>query len=126
MTEEESVSRGNIEEFLCFTSFQICDFGFARVTDPQTDHAGFLIEYHKVVSSPRNHAELKRLHKVHRRVLAGLHSCRNVESSALPRQTLPQSVELHPRYGLLVAILGSYLTIHCRLSELDHDSEFYR
>lgn len=29
----------------CFCSLQICDFGLARVADPEHDHTGFLTEY---------------------------------------------------------------------------------
>lgn len=28
-----------------FIEFQICDFGLARVADPDHDHTGFLTEY---------------------------------------------------------------------------------
>ena len=35
------------ELFICFccVCFQICDFGLARVADPEHDHTGFLTEY---------------------------------------------------------------------------------
>ncbi|EPB72924.1 hypothetical protein ANCCEY_07995 [Ancylostoma ceylanicum] len=32
-------------DHVCYFLYQICDFGLARVTDPKTDHTGFLTEY---------------------------------------------------------------------------------
>lgn len=32
-------------DFQSFYMFQICDFGLARVADPDHDHTGFLTEY---------------------------------------------------------------------------------
>lgn len=35
----------NIDNSQMFYHFQICDFGLARVADPDHDHTGFLTEY---------------------------------------------------------------------------------
>ncbi len=40
------VFRLNLKLFFFFLNYlQICDFGLARVADPEHDHTGFLTEY---------------------------------------------------------------------------------
>ena len=37
--------RGILYYEIIYSVFQICDFGLARVADPDHDHTGFLTEY---------------------------------------------------------------------------------
>lgn len=113
--------------------FQICDFGLARVSDPEHDHTGFLTEYvatryanlgfrnqstsyfhhFPMVSCPGDHAQLQGLHQIHRCLVRGLHPGGNAQQPApLPRKTLSGPAEPDTRGCRLAVPRG--LAMHCQ------------
>ncbi len=105
---------------------KICDFGLARVADPDHDHTGFLTEYVatrwyrapeimlnskviitkvcNVIPDPKMRV-FSGIYKVHRHLVGGLHFSRDaVQQAHLSGQALSGSAEPHPGHpGVAVA-----------------------